>query len=259
LFNVSFLFSIIEMHSSIFLVAFCFIVLPSFVSAGIKRVDAPIRLPQVQPVKGPQFDGCPYCVDFMDNAINDLLNALLNDGVIGGCAGLCAFVPDQLLEVACNFICDYVGIEIFVEAINVTDPDPIYICQEIEFCPVVNGGQVKITKAVVSPSSGPAGTQFNITMFYNVIQPTGPGLLVVVVNPPANSPDMPFGGEDFTEGQAIGSYGVAWQLDSTPSESESFQPGNYGVIVAVCEGDCTNSHPYGGVYAQAAAQFSITN
>jgi hypothetical protein len=81
------------------------------------------------------------------------------------------------------------------------------------------------------PASGPAGTQFNVTMVYSVTSPTGPGLLAVGVNPPASSPDMPFGGEDFTEGQSVGSYGITWTLDSTPSESETFQAGVYGVNV----------------------------
>ncbi len=69
---------------------------------------------------------------------------------------------------------------------------------------------------------------------------------------------FPVGDSEFQEGQSIGVYPVQWQIDTTPSENEPFSPGVYAVQVAVCEGDCTNSHPYGGVYALANSQLTIT-
>jgi hypothetical protein len=35
------------------------------------------------------------------------------------------------------------------------------------------------------------------------------------------------GDVEFTEGQASGTYEVQWRIDSTPSESEAFNPGPY--------------------------------
>lgn len=63
------------------------------------------------------------------------------------------------------------------------DPDPIYICQLTDLCPVVNNGSVTIIKTAVSPAKGTTGTTFTIGMIYNVTSPTGPGLLSIVIAP----------------------------------------------------------------------------
>jgi len=207
----------------------------------------------------PQIDYCYYCVDFMGEAVDDLLNAILN-GMLGGCADVCSYLGNQYLEVPCVLICEYVGFNEFVAAINVTDPDPIYICQLIDMCPIVNGGVVKFVSAVVDPAKAPQGTTFNLTFTYQVVQPTGPGLIALSVFPPENDPDdMPLGTAFFTDGQAQGYYRGSVGIDTTPSENEAFDSGIWIANVAVCEGDCTNAHPYGGVYADMNATFTITN
>ncbi len=68
------------------------------------------------------------------------------------------------MQTICELLCTYVGIEEFINLINSTDPDPIWVCQEMDACPIVNGGSVTINIAQVSPSSGPQGTQFNINL-----------------------------------------------------------------------------------------------
>jgi len=201
------------------------------------------------------LDLCSFCFDFMEETINELLEAILNGGVLGGCGTLCGTLTNQLEQVACNFLCDYVGIEAFVAAINDTDPDPIYVCQEIDLCPVVNTGKVKISGANVQPSKGAQGTTFNVELNYQVTNATGPGYLVINVI-------CPDGGElsdgQFEEGQSTGLYSITWQLTATPSEQESFGPGTYIAQLAVCEGDCSSDHPYGGVYAATQTTFTIS-
>jgi len=206
-------------------------------------------------VGSPMFDGCGLCFSLMTDAINDLLESILNGGVIGGCNELCATLSNSIESAACNFICDYVGIEAFVDAINMTDPDPIYACQEIDLCPIVTGGAATMNSVTASPKSGPTGTNFNVTMIYTVTAATGPGYLVVDINcPDGNS----LGGSVFSEGQAPGKYGMVWEIGTQPSEQEAFGPGSYQAIVGVCEGDCTTDHPNGGVYAAGQTVFSIT-
>jgi len=221
---------------------------------------APLVKPTITKVvgaqKSPRIDLCPTCVNLFDNAINELLNIILNGGVIGSCGAICQQLPNQYEAVACDLICDYIGIEEFINLVEYEDPDPIYMCQVVDLCPVVNGGAANITTLNVSPASGPQGSTFTITMLYKVISPTGPGLLNVLIVPPGA--DFPFGGEQFQEGQSIGAYKVQWQFQATPSENESFSPGVYQVQAQVCAGDYTNSHPYGGVYAQSTTTFKIT-
>jgi len=208
--------------------------------------------------KQPEIDMCPFCVNFFGQTINELLEIILNTGVLGSCGALCSQLPNQVEQVGCQLICDYVGISGFIDLIEYEDPDPIYLCQVIDFCNVVNGGSVKVQGAVITPSSGPQGTTFTLGIQYTVINATGPGYISLLVTPPSSDGGQPFGTAQFTSGQAPGPYGIGWQLQTQPSENEPFSPGSYGVQLAVCEGDCTNNHPYGGVYGFANGAFVIT-
>jgi len=206
-------------------------------------------------LRTPEFDLCPTCFSLMSDAINDLLEYILNGGVLGTCGDLCGYLSNSIEQGVCNLLCDYVGINAFVDAINVTDPDPIYVCQEIDLCPVVNGGAVTTLNASVDPTKGAQGTTFTIYYGFKVTSPTGPGYVVVNVNCPDGSS---VGGGEFSEGFGNGAYTISFSLEASPSEQESFGPGNYQVIVAVCEGDCTTDHPYGGIYAEGETSFAIT-
>jgi len=207
----------------------------------------------------PNVDHCYYCVDFMSDAVNDLLNGIAN-GLLGTCGDLCSYLGDPILEFPCIFFCEYEGLNEFIDVINVTDPDPIYICQELDMCPEVDGGEVTINSAIVNPSSGPTGTQFNVTFKYTVVKPTGPGTLLIVVIPPEDDNfDFPFEFGEFNDPQPVGVYEVSGTIDTTPVEMEVFAPGLWTANVVVCEGDCDTVHPYGGIYAQANATFTITN
>ncbi len=75
-----------------------------------------------------KLDMCPECVELMDETIEQLLEYIAStsfrtfhlihqdSGVIGGCSALCA-VTGVFFPV-CEIICDYVGIEVFVDVIN---------------------------------------------------------------------------------------------------------------------------------------------
>jgi len=203
-----------------------------------------------------KLDICPFCVNFMDQFMNQMINIILNAGVVGSCGQLCQLVPEQLAAVACDLLCDYVGFDEFINLVNYEDPDPIYVCQDWDACPVVNGGVVNITSLHISPPKGHAGTTFKIAMSYTVVKPTGPGFVYVDINPPDA---FPLGDSEFTEGQTGGKYNVEWTVDSTPSENEPWDAGQYQVQVGVCAGDCTTNHAWGGVYAFNNGLFTVTN
>jgi len=203
----------------------------------------------------PKLDLCTTCFDFMDQFMDQLLNAILQAGIGGGCGGICTQLPESAEQLVCEMLCMYVGVEAFASIVEYEDPDPVFVCQVIDICPVVDNGAAKITSAFVTPTRGPQGTTFNMVMQYKVLNATGPGYLAVQVSPPDG---MPFGGSQFTTGQAVGSYQLGWQLQAEPDENEDFSPGFYEVDFAVCEGDCTNAHKWGGIYAEASSGFNIT-
>lgn len=88
----------------------------------------------------------------MNNALDQILQIILNGGVLGSCGALCSQLPNQLEQVACNLLCDYVGIESFIDLVNYEDPDPIYICQVFDMCAEVDNGLVTINKTIIAPA-----------------------------------------------------------------------------------------------------------
>eukprot|EP01111_Echinosteliopsis_oligospora_P010550 TRINITY_DN330_c0_g1_i1.p1 TRINITY_DN330_c0_g1~~TRINITY_DN330_c0_g1_i1.p1 ORF type:complete len:264 (+),score=54.15 TRINITY_DN330_c0_g1_i1:84-794(+) len=201
---------------------------------------------------------CDLCVDFMGDATNELLNYILDGGVIGGCGDLCGKLPKKDEQITCNLICDYVGIKEFVKVINSTDPDPIYYCEDLHMCEHTENGAVTINSIQVVPPSGPQGTTFQIQVAYTVINATSTGQVIVEIVPPEGDPSQPFGGSELSTGQQPGEYAVGFQVVASPTEDEDFAPGAYTVEFAVCAGDCTTRHPYGGIYAVGQTTFNIT-
>jgi hypothetical protein len=47
-----------------------------------------------------------------------IFSLLLDVGIIGGCADLCSFLPNQIEQAVCNLLCDAVGIEGFITLIE---------------------------------------------------------------------------------------------------------------------------------------------
>jgi len=229
-------------------------VAPSLLASGLVVKKTSVRVPDAL-VKSGKVDFCSLCVSMMGEIINELLNIILNIGVIGSCGELCHFLPDKVEQDACDLICDYIGIEEFIKLVTDEDPDPIWICEEGGICPHNDNGSALANGAWVNPQSGPAGSTFDIIFNYTVTSYTSSGGPNVVVVPPAG---LPLGGAEFNSGQPIGTYIVAFKLDSTPSEQEPFTPGVYQVEAALCAGDCSGRHKWSSVYCNATTQFSIT-
>eukprot|EP01112_Ceratiomyxa_fruticulosa_P005526 TRINITY_DN1618_c0_g1_i1.p1 TRINITY_DN1618_c0_g1~~TRINITY_DN1618_c0_g1_i1.p1 ORF type:complete len:239 (-),score=42.70 TRINITY_DN1618_c0_g1_i1:82-798(-) len=226
----------------------------SLTIANTYGVLVPTSIPASSPKPNAQFS-CAVCVDATDEMIDVLLNIILNGGVIGSCTELCTQLPNKVEELVCGVACGYFGIKEFIKIIESTDPDPIWICEEINSCPVYQNGLANITSTNVTPSTGPAGSKFSISMTYTVTNHTSTGLFVLQIQPPEG---MIFGDSVLTEGQAPGNYQLAFTLDTTPTEDEPFLPGVYKTLLAICAGDCTTKHPNGGVYTNATTTFTIS-
>jgi len=199
---------------------------------------------------------CDVCVQIMGEIINELLNIILNIGVLGSCEELCGYLPNKYEQDACDLICAYVGIEEFIRLIEYEDPDPIFFCEEADICYHNDNGTATTLSVSANPASGPAGTKFSLDFSYNVTSYTSSGGPNVVVVPPAG---LPLGGSEFVEGQAPGVYSVSFSLDTTPSENDPFTPGSYEVEFALCSGDCSGRHKWSGQYCNGTTSFTITS
>ena len=146
---------------------------------------------------------------------------------------ICGKLENKTEQTICGLLCEIVGIDEFIKLIDKEDPDPIAICEEIDVCAHSTTAKASISSLTVSPSSGPQGTTFEISLVYAVQNTIATGQAEVVILPP-NA--FPFGGAENLYEQAVGSYGLRLSFQANPSENEPFTPGVYQCVAAVCEG-----------------------
>ncbi|PRP77541.1 hypothetical protein PROFUN_14225 [Planoprotostelium fungivorum] len=213
------------------------------------------------------LDLCPTCQSLLETALQNLLQIIVREseffpsfedrleaGIGGSCDKICTQLENQYEQIACGLVCEYVGVTEFSKILQSVDPDPIFVCQEFELCPIVEGGQVRFIASGVNPLSGPAGTTFNIQVDYAVINSTGPGLVTLSVGKGLAASLV----STFIEGQEPGQYGMSWSLDTTPSDDQPWTVGAYPILFQICEGDCTGKHSHSRVYAQRTSSLQIT-
>jgi len=200
---------------------------------------------------------CQMCVEFMNNAIYDLEQIIVNGGVFDGCGNLCVYLNNQVEQVICNLLCDYVGVESFVALLNEADPDSIYYCQSLTVCPIQDYIKAKVNYVRVNPTAGPVGTRFNITYSYTLSNTTGTTVSSMIVLM-ANPLDDAMGDDELLITVPAGTYTQASSIWANPNPvtGEDWSPGQYLVTLQICEGTCESSHPhayflgYGQVYFQ---------
>jgi len=194
----------------------------------------------------------------MNQAVEELVEIIANAGVLGSCSALCNQLDNSLEATVCNLLCDYVGINEFVNLLDDVDPDPVFYCQELDVCATSMSSKAKITKVVVKPPSGPAGTTFNFMVQYQVINTTGTATLEIDVFPPDSDGGFPFGDAELLGQVTPATYTMQFQMTASPSENEDFSPGKYKTQIALCEGTCGSIHSYAYTLDVFTTSFNIT-
>merc|ERR1712232_422987 len=235
----------------IFAILFC-----GVYSASSLARKQEISITKMEKVAKPMADGyCSICVSFMGQAIDNLLNIILQGGVLGGCGALCGKLPNQLEATICDLLCDYVGIVEFQKVINQTDPDPIYYCESLKFCRALDTAKADINSLAVHPQSGQQGTEFEFLITYTVQSEIGTGQLVIAVVP---QDAEPIEGGNLIVDQEPGTYQAGFKIQAKPSQQEPWNPGQYFTEVAVCEGTCGSRHPDSFLLGLRNTSFTIT-
>ena len=102
-----------------------------------------------------------FAVAFAGEALQELLNLILNKGVVGSCGKLCAALVkatgNSKLGGPCNLLCDIVGIKDFIKWIQNADLSPYYDCIELGVCKTNDNGDATITSWLATPSELAAG------------------------------------------------------------------------------------------------------
>lgn len=198
---------------------------------------------------------CELCVEWLSQAENELIQAIIQLGVVDSCGDLCGLLSSRLEGTVCDLVCDYVGVTEFVKIIQEHSPDPIYACQLLKQCTINDNAAANIKQFQIAPKSGPKGTTFVFALSYNVTSPTGAGEIALGISPPNGEP---FGDGVVNDGQPVGTYNVAFNLQAKASEQEPFSPGTYSVEIALCNGECGSTKPHSKVLAVAQSSFQIT-
>jgi hypothetical protein len=200
---------------------------------------------------------CKICIDFMNEAVQYLIEIIANGGVIGGCQALCNAAlknHSEILSVVCDLLCTVVGIDEFEKLLSDADPDPVWLCEEVKACDYDDSDSANVTSLSVQPESGRTGTKFDFDISYELITWNGIGSVGVVVFGPGAVAD----GGGLLYYPQPGSYSGQFQLDTRPDQYNSWAPGSYEFQIAVCEGDCGCTHDHNKVVATSALNFTIT-
>ena len=214
-----------------------------------------------------KVDLCPACIQFANEAIENLLNIIANVGVIGTCSSLCGILANdtnsQVIGIACDLFCSYVGIKEFVKLVEAADLDAFYFCDLIKVCPILDNGDAELVNVTISPAKGPQGTQFHIDVTYSTTNGTGTGEFAIDVD---TVDHVPVGDAHIMEGQQPGTYTLAVTLHTKPDPNcdptqgfcEQWLPGDYTLHMALCYGECGSKHPHSQVYFEGTGSFAIT-
>ncbi|KAJ3428586.1 hypothetical protein M0812_23913 [Anaeramoeba flamelloides] len=198
---------------------------------------------------------CSPCVELMNESLSDLLNIILNGGVIGGCGKLCGLIPaSKTVQEICSVVCDLVGVDVFINLIKKADLDSIWMCEKVTVCSHAMGTG-KILTINVSPESGPAGTKFEVEVVFQVETEIGTGELDIEIVGGAN---MPVGDGELLVDTEPGEYGIKFSFTATPSEDDPWDPATYEVGMALCDGECGSKHEWSKVLGEKKGTFKIT-
>jgi len=201
---------------------------------------------------------CETCIDFFDDTLDDMINIVLNVGVGATCSDLCLQLSEQWEQGVCLLLCVSVGFDTFVDFLQNTDLDPIYLCSALGACPnntCVNGC-LNITSVEVQPEAAPVRTTFNVMVNFTVHLQTGTGITLAIVIPPPSVQEDPLGFAVLNEGYTPGDYSVIVPIE-TDWQDWDFPAGPYSVLIQSCGSDCDNEH--GVVFDQAFTHLTITN
>lgn len=180
---------------------------------------------------------CPICIQFADDALNFLIDAVLNVGVVGSCQVLCTYVADktgsQTIGTVCNLLCDFAGIDEFIKVLDRADLDPIWYCELLRFCAIFDQGDATITSFTVTPNKGPQGV-FVIDADWFSLNGTGTGELYIGIK---TVDGIPVEDGFLMEPQKPGKYNTQIKLNAVPDkhcdptqqECENWLPGFYKV------------------------------
>merc|ERR1711953_970562 len=208
---------------------------------------------------------CNPCFQIGGQGINQWLNIILNEGVVGGCGSLCAAaIPaGGAAAVGCELVCAAVCIKAFVAAIDKADLDPIYLCEVLHACPAdPDDAYLELIDVAAMPPAVIKGNDIKMAVELNVTNATGVGEFSLKIDGPGSA--TPLSQTFFLEqGIPAGQQGVAVTLTLKDGQDDqgfpkTFEAGTYNYTFHVCQGSCGSSHPHSKDFGTRMGYFDVT-
>ncbi|CAF0781842.1 unnamed protein product [Didymodactylos carnosus] len=198
-------------------------------------------------------DLCLTCINEAVEAINVLLNLILDEGIVSSCDDLCGALANRTskaIGVVCDLVCDAFGIDEFIKLIIKVDIDPIWYCEIAKMCPINDQGDAKFTDFKIAPNTGKRGTTFVIDCSFTSKNGTGTSMLRIEFV----DPEKQVSGNDFLiEAKKPGTY-----TEKIGIKSEGFAVGTYNLTAQICNGECGSQHPHSAIYDTGNSLFVVT-
>jgi len=207
---------------------------------------------------------CKQCVNTASQSLSQLVNIVLNYGVLGSCSKLCGHLQNKGAQGACDAVCSIVGINEFMKVLRRTDLDPIFFCELVKSCPVGDdSAAVTFVSAQADPASIKKGDSIALIVNLNVTHPSGVGEFGIGIDGPVNANI----GQTFLlpDGLPAGPQALKVNLqvkDSQPTQQGQmptiWRPGSYKFTFEVCQGECHSKHPHSKFFGEKSANFTLT-
>jgi hypothetical protein len=70
----------------------------------------------MQTVNSSEF--CIYCVDFVEQTLDTLVEVIVDTGLVQGCASICEKLEEKYEQITCILFCDLIGVAEFVQIVE---------------------------------------------------------------------------------------------------------------------------------------------
>jgi hypothetical protein len=226
-----------------------FKVLAASTLVAVSAIDFPV-VESVKIRKNVGEDVCMPCLEFANDALQDLANFIGNNGIPTACGDLCSIIPNQFFAGACDSLCTAVGIDVFVAALQKVDLDPFYFCEEIDVCKVgPANAAAKPVKCYANPAKAATGATISLILDFMVYNATGVGEIQfeLFVGSNVQQDNIP------VEGFPVGAHGIELNLNTKGAPA-----GEYQFLMGICQGQCHSHHLTSKYFGNLTSSFTLT-
>merc|ERR1712032_319874 len=212
-----------------------------------------------------EFDMCKPCYDLSGQAINGLLQVIMQVGVVDSCQELCeqAVPVGGGKQTACDLVCGAIGLKAFMAAVEKSDLDPIYLCELTHSCPPGDDdAYLEIEQVAASPEVVVKGDEVRMGVQMNVTKASGVGQFRLTVNGPGSA--LPISQGFFLEtGVPEGEQLLTVSLSLKDQQAQqgppkTFEAGQYNFSFHLCQGECGSKHPHSIDFGNMTGFFNVS-